>query len=173
MLVIGHDPGVSGALVVMKCSAPEETTRWREIIDFRLIPTYKDKTRNRVDAVLLSKWMSQYAGKATFMTERVGPMPKDTPTTAWTFGAAEESALTLAQVHRLPIHFIQPKKWQAAVLNGMPRGDRGQIKASAVLWASQHFPELREALTVKKNSGMADAACIAELGRRLIFTGNL
>jgi hypothetical protein len=158
VIIIGHDPGVSGAFVVIDQD--------RNLYGWHLVPTYKDKTRNRVDVSQVISFLEPYKGKATLVTERVGPRPTDTPVTAWTFGAAEASVLAVAETLAMPIHYIAPQKWQAAILTGLPRKGRDSIKRSAVLWARDAMPGLRECLAVKKNSGVADAACIAELGRR-------
>ena len=72
MLIVGHDPGVSGALVAVG----ED----RRVFGYRLIPTYKDKTRHRVSASVLLAWLRDL-GQFTLVSERVGPMPHDTPTT--------------------------------------------------------------------------------------------
>jgi hypothetical protein len=159
VLIIGHDPGVSGAFVVI-----DED---RNLHGWALVPTYKDKTRNRVDVSQVISWLRPFALEgAILVTERVGPRPGDTPTTAWTFGAAEASVLAAAEALGLPVHYVAPQKWQAAVLVGLPRKGRESIKRSAVLWARDSMPGLRDCLRTKKNSGVADAACIAELGRR-------
>ena len=163
MLIVGHDPGVSGALVAVG----ED----RRVFGYRLIPIYKDKTRHRVSASVLLAWLRDL-GQFTLVSERVGPMPHDTPTTAWTFGSAEASVLACVECLGMPIEFVSPQKWQRAILKGMPTAGREMIKKSAVLWARDHYPELRQPLEVKKNSGMADAACIAELGVRM-KTGGL
>ena len=120
MLIIGHDPGVSGAFVVI-----DED---RNLHGWCLVPTYKDKTRNRVDVAQVIEFLSPFASDGAILcTERVGPRPTDTPMTAWTFGAAEASVLAIADALKLPVHYIAPLKWQAAILNGLPRRGRDAI----------------------------------------------
>ena len=158
--IIGIDPGVTGALVAVHLDGKLE--------DWMLMPTYKDGRRHRTDLNAVQEFIERNCWtRGRVFVEKVGPMPGDTPMTAWTFGANEAIVVAAARYHG--VEFIQPKKWQAALLHGMPRSGRGQIKKSAVKAAIGLHPELEATMKLKKNWGVADAACIAELGRRIVY----
>jgi len=161
LCVIGHDPGTVGALV---------RTLDGEVIDYLRMPM----DGKRVDVKAVWSWLEESPLQPDlFISEEVWGFPGDTPTTAWQFSRTESAVDTISRLLGYTTHFVPPVKWQKAILQGMKRGSRAQIRESYVSWASEKYPPLAYALRIKKNDGIAAAACIAEYGLRLLRRGRI
>lgn len=75
---------------------------------------------------------------------------------------------------------VQPKKWQAAIFGKLPkllnkRQSSAQKKAASIKYAQSVLPKnsplpYKGPKTKKYHDGLADAVCLADLGRRLLDT---
>jgi crossover junction endodeoxyribonuclease RuvC len=155
---IGVDPGLSGAwAIVDEIGCLHSWGRVRKA---------KHGRRHIVDAhQLVADIRAAGVILAAAHVEDVHAMPGQGVSSMFSFGrslGAVEGALAALDI---PTHYLRPKQWQAAMLEGLPRGS--QVKESAVKRASLLWPQLADTLKVKAAGGIADAALIAETGRRM------
>jgi crossover junction endodeoxyribonuclease RuvC len=159
---IGIDPGLGGAVVALR---PEGSMFHVERTP--VVPATKGRTQHNVaecsrllrdmmDQAIANDWEPRVA------IEDVHSIPGQGVASMFSFGVGFGLWLGITAALKLPTLRIAPKGWQRLVLAGRPRRD---IKQTAVLAASELWPSLR--LRTKADSGMADAALIAEAARRV------
>lgn len=141
MTTIGIDPGLSGAIA------------WTEngTASFQKMPeTPRDIW------VLLGRIIREAPqGRVFAYLEQVGPMPKQSPNSMFTFGRGY-GGLEMALIGwEIPFERVTPQKWQKA-MSCRTGGDKNVSKAKA----QELFPSL------KITHANADALLIAEYGRR-------
>jgi len=154
MIVIGCDPGKSGALAVL-----DESRRLIEIADAPLTQVGK---RFEYDLGRMALYLEPYRDcDALLAIEQVGSHKGEGPQGAFTFGAGFGIWLGIAAAFRLRIERITPQRWKKAMLEGLPKE-----KGSSIQRAKELFPDMTVRLTRKKDHGRADALLIAEYARR-------
>jgi len=139
MIWIGVDPGVSGAIAVIRESGDVETIRftetWHDIVDW-----LQDETELRQCKAVL---------------EQVHAMPKQGVSSTFKFGRMYGAAEMLLVAAAIPYETVTPAKWQTA-MKCKSQGDKNVTKAAA----QRLFP------TIKITHATADAILLAELCRR-------
>jgi hypothetical protein len=154
---VGIDPGIGGGVVLLDSN---DGTVLRSI----RTPVFTEKNKRHYDlpgmraALILRNHTLDLVA-----IEKVHTLPRDGRVGAFNFGVGYGMWLGLLSGLTLPYTEVTPQRWQARMLAGLPRGP--QVKASAVRAAKSLFPKLP--LNFKADWGMADAALIAEYGRRL------
>ena len=155
MIHIGIDPGITGAIVLLDA-------------DGQLLSAFRTPVipgpKREYDLQAMIACLEGAMGNGYRCTiEKVGAMPNDGRVGAFNFGRGY--GLWLGMMSALGIGFaeVTPQRWQARMLAGQPRGK--QTKASAVKVAKGLWPEIP--IRVKADWGIADAALIAEFGRRV------
>jgi len=166
-LYLGIDPGVSGAWVVINQSCKIEK-----------LGLWEDR-RNLFESVCCT------CGIQLAAIERVHSMPRQGVASTFTFGQNYGWWLGALDVIKIPYERVPPMRWQKSVLDvavqkkTMPKpneteaeagkrqaANKKAIKENIVAFAKRRFPViLPEYLTVKKNWGLADAACLALYSR--------
>lgn len=149
MFLIGHDPGVKGGLVFT------QNGRARDWLMLEGIST-----------VAIYEWICEHDADG-MISEKVMPMGRDTPTTAWKLSQAETRVVSAARIADLPIYFAPIQKWQHAIFQGVPKAKREQRISATFAFARERQPAMADVLKLKKNEGLASAVCIAEYGWRL------
>lgn len=152
-LILGIDPGVSGAIAVIKNGL---TPKFIGVYD---MPTYKlkvaDKMRNRIDLTALSFLLESYSNQTKIaLIEDVSSMPSDGHVGAFTFGFATgviHGALAMAGIK---IAKVKPSVWKASF--GL-----GSEKELSVALAIKFYPESAKHLKLKKDHGKAEAILLA------------
>jgi crossover junction endodeoxyribonuclease RuvC len=147
---MGIDPGLKGALVGLDSKGG--------LLWWRRMPVLNKK---EIDAISIHRWLE---GKVRVCIEKVHAMPKQGVTSMFTFGMGYGMVRAAIEIACAPCHLVTPQRWQKVMLDGM---DRSNTKEAAVTKAVQLWPELRVPLMIKANQGVADAALMAEYGRRL------
>lgn len=157
--VIGVDPGITGAVVVLNmdggleaaCVCPSIPTGVGNKRDYDI-----DGMRRLIEPYSL------LAGKQSrCAVELVGPMPKQGVTSMFNFGMGYGIWKGIITSHLMQMTLVKPKRWQDEMLAGYPRGDA--VKQSAVRVAKARWPDIP--IKLKKDWGIADAALIAEWRR--------
>ena len=164
MIYIGFDPGKNGGLVATDAHGHVEAIALR----FALIGS---GAQQRIDGRVVHDWLDRADGgaaRSTLVVERVHAMPTDSPRSAFAFGRALGSVHAICESRGMRILDVRPVDWQKVMLHGKPRQKRAQRKESARQVASDLFPGLAEMLRIKANDGVADAALLAEYGRRMM-----
>jgi crossover junction endodeoxyribonuclease RuvC len=154
---IGIDPGVTGGLAILDAQTGELLEGMRTPI--LPVPGKKEYDIGGMkDALAHNGWTVRLA-----TIEKVGARPGDGIVGAFSFGCGTGLWLGLMSALAIPYIEVTPQRWQSKMLAGLPRGPKS--KASAMRAAKSLFPHIP--VRVKADNGIADAALIAEYGRRL------
>lgn len=163
-MIIGIDPGCSGALVALDADG--------FIADTFLMPTIKVGTKSRVNGAAVAAWIRQvkeYSGVRGIhaFLEQVGAMPGQGTASMFTFGHAAglvEGVITGAGI---PLTLVTPQAWKKKA------GLIGQDKDAARSRAIQLYPDCRLLDLKGKGQAVADAILIARHGLSLVGGGSV
>ena len=148
MRILGIDPGISGALVILQDGDP---------IEWMLTPTVKTGKTSRVHAAEVAEWID-YCGPNHTYIEQVGAMPKQGVVSMFNFGHSTGVMIGVICALKIPYTTITPQAWKReANLIGT---DKEAARARAIqLWPTWRALD-------KKGAGqaLADAALIARFG---------
>ena len=149
--LIGVDPGVSGAIVILQSAACPFPVDWLRM------PTVKQGKSSRVDAAAVARFLQDFDCGHAYI-EQVGAMPGQGVTSMFTFGHAAGVVEGVVVGQRVPITEVTPQAWKKRA------GLIGKDKDAARSRAIQLWPRW-DALG-KKGGGqaLADAALIARFG---------
>jgi len=157
--VIGVDPGITGAVVVLNMDGGLEAASVCPSL-----PTGKGNKRDYdIDGMrrLIEPYSFMAGRQSRCALELVGPMPKQGVTSMFNFGMGYGVWKGIVLSHLMQMTLVRPRRWQAEMLAGYPRGDA--TKQSAVRVAKSKWPDIP--IKLKKDWGIADAALIAEWHR--------
>ncbi len=158
---IGIDPGLTGAIAVL-----DEDGQMLDAIRTPIITASgKGKSEYDLPAMVqtLAFWQSAVGGGIHLVTlEQVSAMPHDGVTSAFRFGVGVGLWRGILIGMQIPVMQAKPQAWQREALAGRPKG--GMVKTSSVAAAQERWPSIP--IKFKRDWGMADAAHIAEFGRR-------
>lgn len=149
MMVLGVDPGLTGALAFFD---PD-----MGLLMVRDMPTVEvvrnGKKKNEVSPQMLASIIREHP-VARAMIERVGAMPGQGVTSVFSFGRSFGIVEGVLAALELSTTIIPPQTWQKAVnLRGGKDGSRAR--------AAELFPRDAGLFARKKDDGRADAALIA------------
>jgi len=147
----GIDPGLKGAVVGLNKKG--------ELVGWTRMPLMAAKD---IDFIRIDQLFGR-SNRPRVCVERVHAMPKQGVTSMFTFGKGYGGILAVIEVRAVPVHHVLPRAWQKVMIPDCPRGES---KVEAVRHALERWPELEKPLKKKVNQGIADAALIAEYGRR-------
>lgn len=153
MIIIGIDPGGSGALAVML----EDGT----LLDYLLMPTIKVGTKTRVNGAAIAAFIHRMIDDHRFAhcyLEQVGSMPGQGVSSTFTFGHAAGLVEGVITGAGLPLTLVTPQAWKKQA------GLIGQDKDAARSRAIQLYPNLRVLDLKAKGQAVADAILIARHG---------
>lgn len=159
MLVLGIDPGLSGALALYDAG-----TGALELVD---VPTFDmakaGKAKRVVDVATLARTIDAWAKRSpTVWIERVGSMPGQGVASAFDFGCTYGLLIGVCAASFLPMERVTPQVWKKALglRGGVENKDESRARASALMPRHSHLWPL------KKHDGRAEAALIALYGAR-------
>jgi hypothetical protein len=146
MHLIGVDPGLSGAIAVLKPSGELE-----RLAD---LPVIRDGRLAWIDGSGLQSFLidTLYGRPARAVVERVSAMPKQGIASAFNFGVGFGSVLSILQARHLPVELVTPATWKRAV--GLSSDKRASLDKARLL-----FPDAD--LTLAKHDGRAEALLLA------------
>lgn len=149
-LVLGVDPGISGAWVLLKNNQPIE---WGEM------PTMKVGTATRVNATAFARNFSHY-NEFTIdaFVEQVHAMPGQGVTAMFTFGHSCGVISGVLGALHIPVTMVTPQAWKKRA------GLIGKDKDAARSRAIEIWPHWRDLDKKIKGQALADAALIALYG---------
>ncbi|HFS8111095.1 TPA: crossover junction endodeoxyribonuclease RuvC [Enterobacter asburiae] len=148
-VVLGIDPGCSGALVIV--------TEQGGYIDHLAMPTIKVGTKSRVNGAAVAAWLRQYGINHAYL-EQVGAMPGQGTASMFTFGHAAGVAEGILQGLNIPYTLVTPQAWKKSA--GLIGSDKDAARSRAI----QLYPELRALDAKAKGQAIADALLIARFG---------
>ncbi|MDR1958892.1 MAG: hypothetical protein LBQ54_07600 [Planctomycetaceae bacterium] len=163
MKIIGIDPGIGGAVAMIGETA--------SVFDIPTTPhCLSGKSRQMVNLRKLVELL-QTCGKAEVFCEEVGPMPWDTPLTAWQFSDSYRAVRDAVDVAGYPVTFVKPVIWRrnaglSSVSSKLPKAEQTVLrKNQSRERALQLFPALIDQLYAESSHNRADALLIAWYGK--------
>lgn len=154
MIILGIDPGLSGALAIYNTS--EGTV---DIIDMPVLEIVRNgKKKREVSAQALANQLVGRNITAAFM-ERVNAMSGQGVTSVFSFGRSSGIVEGVLAAYDIPTTLVTPQAWQKAV--GQRAGKDGSRER-----AMQLFPAQADLFHRKKDDGRSDAVLIAYYGSK-------
>ena len=157
MIIIGIDPGMSGAI-----AAVDEKTH--EILRVEDTPTFLIAKVREYDIVGMADLLRSISlGRPSrVVLEQAQAMPKQGVTSTFHFGRGYGIWLGILGTLQMPYRTVRPCEWTKTLFHGLP----GKGKERSILFASRTFPgiELVPDGCRKPRDGRADAACLAYYG---------
>ena len=144
MRVIGIDPGITGALVLLEDGMP---------IEWIHMPTVKSAKSSRVNSVVLAEFLRQECDLV--IVEQVHAMPKQGVSSMFSFGHAAGTIAGVVGALQKPYYYVTPQSWKKDA------GLIGKDKDAARTLAIQKQPKWRDLDKKIKGQALADAALIA------------
>ena len=151
MKVIGIDPGLSGAIAVLK------DKKIQEIFDVPVMPEGKKNKRqlNSAQLVKLLKDIISDNEETVVVVEHVTAMPGQGVTSMFNFGQTFGAIKGICAALGLPIFFVRPAKWKKHfdLINSSKDASRTK--------AIEMYPSISDQLSKKKDVNKSDAILIA------------
>ena len=151
MIIIGIDPGISGAISII------ENKKILEVYD---VPTMIDgkKNKRQINSAQVTNIIKERTinGKdVVVVVEQVNAMPGQGVTSMFNFGQSFGVIKGICAALSLPIYFVRPSKWKKHFNLIKTNKDASRTKVIEV------YPEISSKLHRKKDSNRADAILIA------------
>lgn len=155
MIVVGIDPGLGGA--ICRIGGPGVVV----VVDMPTVQIDRNgKAKRDIDVRALVDILVDVKPDHIFI-EAVGAMPGQGVSSMFAFGKGFGILLGVVGALGLPMTQVAPVRWKRAMQ--VPKGDdAGRARASDLMPGAAHLWRL------KKHHGRADAALIAEYGRRVL-----
>jgi crossover junction endodeoxyribonuclease RuvC len=147
-MLIGIDPGASGAIVLLDKGQPAEW--W-------CMPVHKTGSATRVNGAALAAILRPYRDAHAYV-ELVSSMPGQGVTSMFSFGHSAGTLMGVLAALEVPHTLVTPQTWKKRA------GLIGQDKDAARSRAIQLWPAWRELDAKGKGQAFADAALIAKFG---------
>ena len=153
MLIIGIDPGLSGAICFLKDG---------KILDVVEMPTMTEgkKNKKQVNGSQIYNEVSNRVKEIDkkdikVIIEQVSAMPGQGVTSMFNFGQSFGILKGMCSAMQLPMYFVRPAKWKKYFSLINSEKDASRTKAIEI------FPYFSTNLSKKKDSNKADAILIA------------
>ncbi len=152
MMIIGIDPGLSGAVAILKDNKvlnifdmpvmSEGKKNKKQLNSAQLVNIIKDNTKNDVEIAVV--------------VEQVNAMPGQGVTSMFNFGQTFGAIKGVCAALNLPIFFVRPSKWKKhfELINSSKDSSRTKV--------IEMYPSLSNQLTKKKDVNKSDAILIAK-----------
>jgi crossover junction endodeoxyribonuclease RuvC len=151
-LIIGIDPGVTGALALLTDNG--------DLIDVLDMPSLADGTKGRstVSSPLLAELLARWHAREVFC-EFVSARPTDGSVQAFAFGKTFGIIHGVCGALSLPIGLITPQSWKR--WHGIPQGDQKDLARSKAI---AKWPAMADRFARKLDHNRAESALIALCG---------
>ena len=153
MLIIGIDPGISGAICFF------ENGNIRDVIDMPIMAS-GNKNKKQINASQIFNEISfriknYKSEEVNVVVEQVSAMPGQGVTSMFNFGQSFGVIKGVCAAMQLPIFFVRPAKWKKYFDLINSQKDSSRVKVIEM------FPKFSSMLSRKKDSNKADAILIA------------
>lgn len=153
--ILGVDPGIKGALALLDVKNKVLT----HVFDLPTTPT-GIKSRLTIDGAKLSLLVSEFCNDIEFcIFEDVHSSPNDGVVGAFSFGKSTGILLGVLQSYLLPIIPVAPSVWKNVFGLSSNKDESRHM-------ASRKYPAFKEKWNLKKHDGRAEAALLADFGKR-------
>jgi crossover junction endodeoxyribonuclease RuvC len=151
MIIIGIDPGISGAISII------ENKKILEVYD---TPTMIDgkKNKRQINSAQVTNIIKERLNEdkeAVVVVEHVNAMPGQGVTSMFNFGQSFGIIKGICSALSLPIYFVRPTKWKKHFNLIKTNKDASRTKVIQI------YPAISSKLSRKKDSNKADAILIA------------
>ena len=151
MITIGIDPGISGAIVILK------DKKVFKMFDMPVMAEGKKNKRQINSAQLVNIIQESIEGyeEIAVVVEQVNAMPGQGVTSMFNFGQTFGAIKGVCAALKLPIYFVRPSKWKKyfELINSSKDSSRTK--------AIEMYPKLSNQLAKKKDVNKSDAILIA------------
>ncbi len=151
MIIIGIDPGLSGAIAIL------QNNKVKSIFDTPVMSEGKKNKRqlNSAQMVKLIKSNISDVEETVVVVEHVNAMPGQGVTSMFNFGQTFGAIKGICAAIGLPIFFVRPAKWKKhfELINSSKDASRTK--------AIEMYPAISDQLSKKKDVNKADAILIA------------
>ena len=151
MIVVGIDPGLSGAIAIL------ENNKVLNIFDMPVMAEGKKNKRqlNSAQLVNIIKDSTKPNAEKTVVVEQVNAMPGQGVTSMFNFGQTFGAIKGVCAALELPIFFVRPSKWKKhfELINSSKDSSRTKV--------IEMYPSLSSQLAKKKDVNKSDAILIA------------
>ena len=151
MIIIGIDPGVSGAICILTGGKITEIYEMPTMIDGK-------KNKKQVNGAEVTNIINKELVNAkdiNVVIEHVSAMPGQGVTSMFNFGQSFGVLKGICAALKLPVHFIRPVKWKKHFNLINTEKDASRTKVIEV------FPYISSKISKKKDANKADAILIA------------
>ena len=151
MIVVGIDPGLSGAIAIL------ENNKVLNIFDMPVMAEGKKNKRqlNSAQLVNIIKDSTKPDAEKAVVVEQVNAMPGQGVTSMFNFGQTFGAIKGVCAALELPIFFVRPSKWKKhfELINSSKDSSRTKV--------IEMYPSLSSQLAKKKDVNKSDAILIA------------
>ena len=151
MIVVGIDPGLSGAIAIL------ENNKVLNIFDMPVMAEGKKNKRqlNSAQLVNIIKDSTKLDAEKAVVVEQVNAMPGQGVTSMFNFGQTFGAIKGVCAALELPIFFVRPSKWKKhfELINSSKDSSRTKV--------IEMYPSLSSQLAKKKDVNKSDAILIA------------
>ena len=151
MIIIGIDPGVSGAICILTDGKITEIYEMPTMIDGK-------KNKKQVNGAEITNIINKELVNEkdiNVVIEHVSAMPGQGVTSMFNFGQSFGVLKGICSALKLPVHFIRPVKWKKHFNLINTEKDASRTKVIEV------FPYISSKISKKKDANKADAILIA------------
>jgi len=151
MIIIGIDPGVSGAICILTDGKITELYEMPTMIDGK-------KNKKQVNGAEVTNIINKELVNEkdiNVVIEHVSAMPGQGVTSMFNFGQSFGVLKGICAALKLPVHFIRPVKWKKHFNLINTEKDASRTKVIEV------FPYISSKISKKKDANKADAILIA------------
>ena len=153
MLIIGIDPGISGAICFMEDGKITDVIEMPSMAEGK--KNKKQVNSSQIFNEISCKIKNYNKNEVKVVIEHVTAMPGQGVTSMFNFGQSFGVIKGICSAMQLPIHFVRPTKWKKYfnLINSSKDASRSR--------AIEIFPKASDKLKRKKDSNKADAILIA------------
>ena len=151
MKIFGIDPGLSGAIAILKDN---------KVLNIFEMPVMSEgkKNKRQLNSALLANLIKQNIiddEEVAIVVEQVNAMPGQGVTSMFNFGQTFGAIKGICATLELPIYFVRPSKWKKhfELINSSKDSSRTK--------AIEMYPSLSKDLAKKKDVNKSDAILIA------------
>ena len=151
MIIFEIDPGISGAISILKN---------KKVLEVYDMPTMIDGKKNKKQVngsqiANIFKEIINTEDEITVIVEHVNAMPGQGVTSMFNFGQSFGVLKGICSAMQLPMYFIRPTKWKKYFNLINSEKDASRTKAIEI------FPYISSKLSKKKDANKADAILLA------------
>ena len=148
MIIIGIDPGVSGAICILNNG---------KIINLYDMPTMIDgkKNKKQVNGAEVANIIKN-ENEFKVVIEHVSAMPGQGVTSMFNFGQSFGVIKGICAALKIPIYFVRPVKWKKHF--NLIKTDKDASRTRVI----ENYPYISSKISKKKDANKADAVLIAK-----------